>query len=103
MDYVNWAVQYCIDNNIEYTLQRNTQGNLEIVFSNTEDRTTLELQHQWAAIRNERNQLLASTDWTQLNDSPLTEDVKDRYRAYRQALRDMTNTDNIDNVNFPEL
>lgn len=42
--------------------------------------------------RHHRNFLLVSTDWTQLNDSPLTDAKKTEYRTYRQALRDMPTT-----------
>jgi hypothetical protein len=41
-------------------------------------------------IRNKRNKLLLDTDWTQLADSPLSEEKKETFRAYRQALRDIT-------------
>lgn len=40
-------------------------------------------------IRAERNRLLAESDWTQANDSPLPETERRKWRAYRQALRDM--------------
>ena len=48
--------------------------------------------------REYRNQLLSSTDWTQLPDAPLSDEQKAAYGAYRQALRDLT-----DHVNFPNL
>jgi len=51
-----------------------------------------------AANREYRNQLLSSTDWTELPDAPLTDAQKATYGAYRQALRDLT-----DHVNFPNL
>jgi hypothetical protein len=51
-----------------------------------------------AANREYRNQLLSSTDWTQLPDAPLTDEQKAAYGAYRQALRDLPN-----HVNFPNL
>ena len=41
------------------------------------------------AIRGKRNALLSETDWTQTTDAPLDGDEVERYRAYRQALRDM--------------
>jgi len=53
-------------------------------------------------IRYQRNHLLASSDWTQLIDSPLDEIARDAWAVYRQELRDLT--DNIDvngEVKFP--
>lgn len=46
------------------------------------------------SLRHERNRLLAESDWTQLNDSPLTESKREKWATYRQDLRDLTN--NID-------
>lgn len=39
------------------------------------------------AVKNKRNQLLSSSDWTQLPDVPLA--TKESWAAYRQALRDI--------------
>jgi hypothetical protein len=36
-----------------------------------------------------RDQKLLDSDWTQLNDSPLTEEKKEEWRVYRQELRDL--------------
>ena len=54
---------------------------------------------QLAALREERNKLLAETDWWSLTDSPtMTQAQTD----YRQALRDITNTyTRLDNVVWP--
>jgi hypothetical protein len=38
-------------------------------------------------IRNERNALLASCDWTQAGDVP--QEIKDAWATYRQELRDV--------------
>lgn len=46
-------------------------------------------------IRNERNIKLSNTDWTQLADSPLSEEDKLNYKTYRQSLRDITLQDNF--------
>tara|TARA_R110000868_G_C10898096_1_gene764122 strand:+ start:793 stop:1161 length:369 start_codon:yes stop_codon:yes gene_type:complete len=45
-------------------------------------------------LRNQRNGLLTESDWTQFNDSPLTDAKKAEWATYRQALRDLpaTNT-----------
>ena len=41
-----------------------------------------------AAVRKERDTLLAATDWTQLPDVP--QDTRELWATYRQALRDIT-------------
>ena len=41
-------------------------------------------------IRNERDALLAASDWTQLPDLALTPEELGAWRTYRQKLRDMT-------------
>ena len=44
----------------------------------------------WERIRKKRNDLLASCDWTQVIDSPLSDDQKALWSSYRQILRDIT-------------
>ena len=59
-----------------------------------------------AANRDYRNQLLSSTDWTQLADAPLTDEQKATYGIYRQALRDLPNHvkwPNLDAADWPQL
>lgn len=46
-----------------------------------------------ANVRAERNGLLAQSDWTQMNDSPLTNEVKTAWATYRQELRGVTDLD----------
>lgn len=40
----------------------------------------------------ERTQKLKESDWTQAVDSPLSDEKKEAWRVYRQALRDFPNT-----------
>lgn len=40
-------------------------------------------------IRMRRTALLSACDWTQMPDAPLSSDVKEAWRLYRQALRDL--------------
>jgi hypothetical protein len=49
--------------------------------------------------REMRNSLLADTDWTQGNDSPLSDTEKQNYRTLRQNLRDMPQADGFDPLN----
>ncbi len=53
-------------------------------------------------VRFTRNQLIAATDWTQLPDSPLSEEKRAEWATYRQALRDITNTADVNNIVWPE-
>jgi hypothetical protein len=43
-----------------------------------------------AELRSKRNSILASSDWTVLSDSPLSETEKTAWLEYRQELRDIT-------------
>jgi len=58
-----------------------------------------------ADLRSQRNLLLSQTDWTQVNDAPLSTEQKAAYASYRQALRDLpsnnTNVASLDEVQFP--
>ena len=59
-------------------------------------------QDKWANIRSERNLLLVQTDWCVLPDSPLSPELLQRIKEYRQQLRDITNNfENPDDVVFP--
>lgn len=72
----------------------------------TEEEETAETQARSESVaamlnvenRNTRNQLLADSDWTQFNDSPLTDDAKTSWATYRTALRNLPT-----NENWPSL
>lgn len=54
-------------------------------------------------VRTIRDGLLSRSDWTQLPDSPLTELQRTEWATYRQALRDIleTNSTNLAETIFP--
>ena len=57
----------------------------------------------WEKLREERNKLLSSCDWTQLADAPLTNEEKQLWIDYRQSLRDLPeNVEDINNVVWPQ-
>lgn len=51
-------------------------------------------------IREDRNDLLNQSDWSQLPDNSLTEEQKKEWAQYRQQLRDIPSNVEI-NVPFP--
>jgi hypothetical protein len=58
----------------------------------------------WSEIRENRNQLLFDTDWTDLPNSPLADAQKTNYQRYRTELRDMPqSTSNPKDVVWPEV
>jgi len=53
-------------------------------------------------VRNQRDALLQSSDWTVLSDSPLSTSKKNEWITYRQALRDLpANTTDWANPSYP--
>jgi len=52
-------------------------------------------------LRNKRNALLNETDWTVLPDAPLSEQKKVEYLVYRQALRNLPQTQTYDTLIWP--
>jgi len=63
---------------------------------------TITSDQAWTELRQRRNALLLSTDWTQLPDVP--EATRQAFTAYRQALRDLPeNTTDPLNPAWPEM
>lgn len=58
---------------------------------------------KWPEIREKRNLLLKQSDWTQLLDSNLEQNKKNKWKTYREALRNIPQ-DNSDpeNISWPE-
>jgi hypothetical protein len=54
---------------------------------------------EWRLVRQNRDKLLQSSDWTQLPDVPLA--TKEAWATYRQALRDITNQPDPFNIVWP--
>lgn len=58
----------------------------------------------WDRMRDRRNFHLATSDWTQFGDSPLTEEKKEEWKVYRQELRDLPSiTTDPKNVTWPSI
>mgnify|MGYP003656126668 CR=1 FL=1 len=59
----------------------------------------------WIEVRLKRNALLLESDWTQIQDAPLTDAIKLKWKNYRQLLRDLPNSNSnalkIEDIKFP--
>lgn len=61
------------------------------------------MSEDWIILRNQRDALLMMSDRRMLWDSPLTDEEKQEWANYRQALRDLpANTTNPLEPNWPE-
>lgn len=64
---------------------------------------TMEEDIYWTRVREERNRLLAETDWVVIKANESGTPVSDEWKNYRQALRDITTTfQNANDVVFPD-
>lgn len=46
-------------------------------------------RQEWQSVRAQRDRLLSESDWTRMDDAPLTVEQRDTWADYRQALRDV--------------
>lgn len=73
-----------------------TDNTVKIIIKSNEDK--------WFEIRNKRNTLLRESDWTQMPDSPLTNEKKTEWLTYRNNLRSLPQTfSNPDEVIWPNV
>lgn len=56
---------------------------------------------QWGLVKNQRDGILYSCDWTQLPDVPLTPEQVAQWRVYRQEVRDVVNQPDPFNITWP--
>jgi uncharacterized protein YutE (UPF0331/DUF86 family) len=84
-------------------LQEMIDENNQIIADNAAARTQAETDYQaaldaqkaidtnkWEAIRQFRVEILRDCDWTHIGDSQLPASIKNEWKDYRQALRDIT-------------
>jgi hypothetical protein len=59
------------------------------------------IEEKWIEVRRFRESLLKESDWTQLQDSPITGSKLTEWQTYRQSLRDITTNDNPFTLTWP--
>ena len=77
------------------------QGLVELTEEEIAEDAAANLAQLAVVNRATRNQLLASSDWTQMPDSPLTDEAKTSWATYRSALRDLPTSEGWPSVTFP--
>ena len=82
------ATENC--NQVNPTLENGEWVTTWQVTTASADEIAQRLVNESEAVRQDRNQLLVDSDWTQLSDSPLSSADKTAWASYRQQLRDVT-------------
>lgn len=83
-------------------LIENTAEDIAAIEQRKADEASYNLEENKNQVRQQRNALLAASDWTQANDSPLSNDKKIEWATYRTALRDLPSSSDWPDVTFPE-
>ena len=68
---------------------KGVQDGEEVTLVADPSKVQAKIQQAWTALRTERNARLAQSDWVALADAHLSQDKKDAWFTYRQALRDL--------------
>jgi hypothetical protein len=71
---------------------------LHVAVAKTVEDLATESEVKWANLREQRNKLLVETDWNAFTDVTMSEEMT----AYRQALRDLPETVDINNIIYPD-
>jgi hypothetical protein len=74
----------------DFVIEENEVVEYQKVRNKTQQEISQEIESEWRAVRYRRNELLNECDWTQLPDSPLTNQKQTEWQIYRQSLRDIT-------------
>jgi len=85
----------------DFVIDENEVVEYQKVRNKTQQEIQDEINDKWSEIRYSRNELLIECDWTQLSDSPLSEQKQQEWQTYRQALRDMTLQTNPFSIIWP--
>lgn len=64
---------------------------------------TLDAERAWAAVRTERDERLAATDWRVLRAQERGQALPPEWLAYRQALRDITEQPDPLHIVWPDM
>ncbi len=82
-------------------LVENSEEHIALLASETKANASSIAAHEENLVRSKRNTLLADSDWTQANDSPLAAEKKVEWASYRTALRNLPSSSDWPDVTFP--
>ena len=83
----SWSMYGDDYNTLNWTAQNTLPKPTEAEIRAFDAEVSLELR--WDIVREQRTGLLVESDWTQLNNTPLTSEQVSAWANYRQALRNI--------------
>lgn len=93
---VSEFVEAFFDGGLDEYLDKRIAVKNKYPFSSTTK--TLKVDIAWKSLRDKRDKFLTKTDFTQVADSPLSSEMRSKYIAYRQYLRDLPSMHNDSSV-----
>jgi len=84
-----------------FSVEENEVVEYQTVRKKSEQDIQNEIDNQWGNVRARRNIQLMESDWTQVLDSPFTDEQKEEWKLYRQLLRDITLQVDVFNISWP--
>jgi hypothetical protein len=93
----------CISNGSSFEITDDEVVEIQLYREKSQSEIDSELNSLWYSIRYRRNIELKECDWTQIADSPLSEELKDEWKTYRQELRDITLQTDPYNIIWPTI
>lgn len=95
--------QNCISNGSRFEITDDEVVEIQLYRELSQSEIDSQIDSLWNSIRYRRNAELKECDWTQIPDSPLSEELKVEWKTYRQALRDITLQSDPYNIIWPTL
>ena len=93
--------QNCIGNGSSFEITDDEVIEIQLYREKSQSEIDSEINSLWVSVRQRRNIELKECDWTQIPDSPLSDEVKEQWKIYRQQLRDITLQNNPRNIDWP--
>jgi hypothetical protein len=85
----------------DFVIEEDEVVEYQKVRNKTPEEIQEEIDNKWESIRYERNKKLLECDWTQLKDSPISEQKQQEWQTYRQSLRDIPLQSDPFNIVWP--
>lgn len=96
------TIERCIDGNGNEIHYASVKDLREAFNTPEENIASAYAAQQWVAVRSQRDKLLAECDWVVTKNTEVGQPIPEAWSTYRQALRDITNQADPDEITWPQ-